>query len=104
MQDGIVMQARIAFGGMAATPKRAAATEAALTGQPWSEVTARAGMAALAQDYTPLTDMRATASYRSRGAANLLYRFWLETRAEALPAAAVNVRAIGAGATETATA
>ncbi|QUN29321.1 xanthine dehydrogenase small subunit [Cupriavidus sp. KK10] len=104
VQDGIVTQARIAFGGMAATPKRAAATEAALTGQPWNEATARAGMAALAQDYTPLSDMRATASYRSRGAANLLYRFWLETRAEALPAAAVNVRAIGAGATETATA
>ncbi|MNS73304.1 hypothetical protein D3C72_1067420 [compost metagenome] len=54
-------------------------------------------MAALAQDYTPRSDMRATASYRSRGAANLLYRFWLETTSEALPAAAVNVRAPGAG-------
>jgi xanthine dehydrogenase small subunit len=54
-------------------------------------------MAALASDYAPLSDMRATASYRARGAANLLYRFWLETRADALPAAAVNVRAAGAG-------
>ena len=43
--------------------------------------------------------MRATADYRSRGAANLLYRFWLETRDGALPAAMVNVRAIGAGET-----
>ncbi|WP_423196493.1 MULTISPECIES: xanthine dehydrogenase small subunit [unclassified Cupriavidus] len=94
---GLVTAARIAFGGMAATPKRAAHAEAALTGQPWTEATARAGMAALARDYTPLSDMRATASYRSRGAANLLYRFWLETRADALPAAAVNVRAAGAG-------
>jgi len=97
VEDGIVTSARIAFGGMAATPKRAALTEAALTGQPWTEATARAGMAALGRDYAPLTDMRATASYRARGAANLLYRFWLETREDALPAAGVNVRAIGAG-------
>lgn len=97
VEDGVVTRARIAFGGMAATPKRAALTEAALTGQPWTEATARAGMAALARDYAPLSDMRATASYRARGAANLLYRFWLETRADALPAAALNVRAAGAG-------
>lgn len=97
IENGVIAEARIAFGGMAATPKRAAATEAALIGQPWNEATARAGMAALAQDYAPLTDMRATASYRTRGAANLLYRFWLETREGALPAASVNVRAVGAG-------
>ena len=95
VEQGIVKEARIAFGGMAATPKRAAATEAALLGQPWTEATARAGMAALSQDYQPLTDMRATAAYRAKGAANLLYRFWLETRADALPATAVNVRAPG---------
>ncbi len=104
VESGVITQARVAFGGMAATPKRAAATEAALTGQPWNEATARAGMTALSQDYSPLSDMRSTASYRTRGAANLLYRFWLETRADALPASAVNVRAIGAGATATVTA
>ncbi|WP_137922988.1 xanthine dehydrogenase small subunit [Cupriavidus sp. 2SB] len=97
VEDGIVKSACIAFGGMAATPKRAPLAEAALTGQPWNETTVRAGMAALGQDYTPLSDMRATAAYRSRGAANLLYRFWLETRDGALPAAMVNVRALGAG-------
>ncbi|CAG2132058.1 Carbon monoxide dehydrogenase small chain [compost metagenome] len=97
VEAGIVTAACVAFGGMAATPKRAALTEAALVGQPWDEATARAGMAALGQDYQPLTDMRATAAYRARGAANLLYRFWLETRADALPAAVVNVRALGAG-------
>ncbi|MFX6149216.1 xanthine dehydrogenase small subunit, partial [Acinetobacter baumannii] len=85
-----VRQARIAFGGMAATPKRAAQAEAALLGQRWDEAAVKAAMAALSQDYTPLTDMRATAEYRARGAANLLYRFWLETRDDALPAAAVN--------------
>ena len=99
VENGIVTAARIAFGGMAATPKRATLAEAALTGRPWNEATARAGMAALGQDYTPLSDMRATAAYRSRGAANLLYRFWLETRDGALPAAMVNVRAVGAGET-----
>ncbi|HBD33112.1 MAG TPA: xanthine dehydrogenase small subunit, partial [Cupriavidus sp.] len=99
VENGIVTAACIAFGGMAATPKRAVLAEDALTGKPWNEATARAGMAALGQDYTPLTDMRATADYRSRGAANLLYRFWLETRDGALPAAMVNVRAIGAGET-----
>ncbi|MGO4329226.1 xanthine dehydrogenase small subunit [Cupriavidus sp. 2TAF22] len=97
LADGVVTDARVAFGGMAATPKRGARTEAALLGQPWTEPTVRAAMAELAQDYTPLSDMRATAAYRSRGAANLLYRFWLETRADALPASAVNVRAPGAG-------
>jgi xanthine dehydrogenase small subunit len=65
---------------MAATPKRAPATEAVLGGRRWTEETARAAMAALATDYTPLTDMRASADYRMRAAQNLLYRFFLESR------------------------
>jgi xanthine dehydrogenase small subunit len=97
IDGGMVREARIAFGGMAATPRRAARTEAALLGRSWDEATVRAAMRVLAEDYQPLTDMRATASYRLRGAANLLYRFWLETRDDALPAAAVNVRAAMAG-------
>ncbi|MFT3735441.1 MAG: xanthine dehydrogenase small subunit [Rhodocyclaceae bacterium] len=77
--DGdVVMQARIAFGGMAATPKRAALAEAALQGQPLSESVIRAAIAALAQDYQPLDDMRATAAYRLQIAQNLLWRLWLE--------------------------
>jgi xanthine dehydrogenase small subunit len=67
-------------GGVAATPKRASATERALAGAEWNEATARAAMAAIAADYTPLTDMRASADYRRRTAQNLLYRFFLETR------------------------
>ena len=86
---------RVAYGGMAATPKRAVATEAALSGKPWSEDTTRAAMAALAADYTPLTDMRASAAYRLKTAQNLLYRFFLETRpADPLPAARVSVFAV----------
>ena len=75
-----IAEARVAFGGMAATARRAAQAEAALVGQPWTEATLRAAQAALAQDFTPLSDMRATAAYRQRVAANLLERWWLETR------------------------
>jgi xanthine dehydrogenase small subunit len=92
LDDGVVKQARIAFGGMAATPKRAARAEAALAGRAWTEAALKEAMAALAQDYAPLSDMRATNAYRMQGAQNLLRRFWLETRLEnPLPAEAVNV-------------
>ena len=92
VQDGRVAAARLAFGGMAATVRRAARAEAALTGQPWTENTLLAAQAALAQDFTPLTDMRASAAYRLQVAQNLLRRLWLETRPDApLPEAALNV-------------
>jgi xanthine dehydrogenase small subunit len=71
--------ARIAYGGMAAIPKRASATERALEGREWNETTVRAAMAALVEDFAPLTDMRATGAYRKNVARNLLYKFWLET-------------------------
>ncbi|MEK8049230.1 xanthine dehydrogenase small subunit [Ideonella sp. DXS22W] len=82
-----VAEARFAFGGLAATVARARQAEAAVTGQPWTEGTARAAMAALTQDYQPLTDLRASAGHRQRTAANLLWRLWLETRpVDPLPA------------------
>lgn len=74
-----VVEARLAYGGMAATPKRAPGAEAALAGQPWTEATARAAMAALAQDFSPITDMRASAAYRLKVAQNLLMRLFVET-------------------------
>jgi len=74
---------RIACGGMAATPKRALQAEAAALGRPWSEATVRDAIDALRRDFAPLSDMRATAAYRSRVAGNLLYRFHLETRPQA---------------------
>ena len=92
LDGGTVRAARLAFGGLAATVKRAAAAEAALTGQPWTEATLQAAMAALAQDFTPMTDQRASAAYRLQVAQNLLKRFWLETRSDRpLPASAVTV-------------
>ncbi|MDO9337858.1 MAG: xanthine dehydrogenase small subunit [Caulobacter sp.] len=72
IDGGMVTRARIAFGGMAATPKRAAACEAALTGRPWTEDTVEAAAAALADDFQPIDDMRASAAYRLTAAQNLL--------------------------------
>ena len=76
---GMVEVANIAFGGMAATPKRATAVEAALVGKPWNAVTIDAAIAAFAEDYQPISDMRASAEYRLLAAQNLLRRFFLET-------------------------
>ncbi len=76
---GVVTRARIAFGGMAGTPLRAASAEAALLGSPWSEATAEAAARALALDYAPLSDVRGSADYRLAAAANLLRRLWIET-------------------------
>jgi xanthine dehydrogenase small subunit len=81
MDGDRIAEARLGWGGMAATARRASTTEAALTGQAWTEATLRAAQAALAQDFKPLTDLRASASYRLKVAQNLLERFWLETRA-----------------------
>ncbi|PTE15555.1 xanthine dehydrogenase small subunit [Pseudogemmobacter blasticus] len=76
VQDGRVTGARIAFGGMAGIPKRAAAAEAALAGQAWTEDTVRAAMAAMDADFTPLSDMRASADYRRRTAQAMLLRYF----------------------------
>jgi xanthine dehydrogenase small subunit len=92
VEGGIVRTARFAFGGMAAIVRRAAGAEAALLGRAWDEATLADAQAALATDFTPLTDMRASDGYRMQVAQNLLRRFWLETRAESpLPAASVSV-------------
>ncbi|WP_425482687.1 xanthine dehydrogenase small subunit [Chelativorans xinjiangense] len=77
--DGKVAEVRIAYGGMAATPKRAAAVEAELIGKPWTAKTVERAMAAYERDFTPISDMRASAAYRMLTAKNLLKRFFLET-------------------------
>ncbi|MCC6333867.1 MAG: xanthine dehydrogenase small subunit [Myxococcales bacterium] len=77
---GVVTLARLAFGGMAATPKRASSAEAALLGQPWGEASIEAAAAALVKDFTPLSDHRGSKEYRARVAANLLRGFFDETK------------------------
>jgi xanthine dehydrogenase small subunit len=83
--DSVVSEARIAFGGVAATPLRAHATEKFLTGKLWGQTTAAAAADVLANEYTPLDDMRASAAYRRQAAAGLLHRFWLEDGAGGAP-------------------
>ena len=82
LDGGVVTTVRLAYGGMAATVKRGALAEAAIVGQAWTQATVNAAKAALAQDFKPLSDMRASAAYRLQVAQNLLQRLWLETRTE----------------------
>jgi len=77
-----ISDARVAYGGVAATPKRATLTERELSGKAWTETTARAAMSTLAEDYSPLSDMRASAENRMQSLKNLMFRFYLETRPE----------------------
>lgn len=76
VEGGVVTQARIAFGGMAGVPKRASLAEAALVGKPWSEAVVEAAAEAMAGDFAPLSDMRASAGYRMLTAQNLLRRYF----------------------------
>ncbi len=78
VEAGQIASARIAFGGMAGIPKRAAQVEAAITGKPWTRDTIAAAAGAWAQDFTPMSDMRASAAYRLETAANMLTRYFLE--------------------------
>lgn len=76
ISDSRVACIRVAFGGMAATPKRAPASEAALAGKDWTEETALAAAPAVAEDFTPLSDHRASHAYRLRVAENLFVRLY----------------------------
>jgi xanthine dehydrogenase small subunit len=89
VDNGIVTAARIAFGGMAGTPKRARAVEAALVGQPWTEASATRARAALAEDFQPLSDMRASAAYRLRAAQGMVMRYFHEQAGTATDVLAV---------------
>lgn len=81
-----VVTARIAYGGMAAIPKRAIALEQALVGQTWQLESIEKAMSSLSQDFTPLSDMRASKEYRMQVAQNLLMRVYLEDKNRNEPA------------------
>jgi xanthine dehydrogenase small subunit len=82
VRAGAVVFARIAYGGMAATPKRASAVEAALMGRSWTLATVTAALAAFEADFAPISDMRASAAYRAQAAKNLLLRTFHETQGQ----------------------
>ncbi len=97
VEDGVVRAARIAMGGMAATPARARLTEAAILGRPWTAETVAAAKRALADEFAPITDMRASARYRALVAERLLDRLLIETTA---PGTATDPRALAPVAAE----
>ncbi len=78
--DGKVGKASIGAGGVAATPVRARRTEAALQGRPWNQATIQQAMHTLRDEFSPISDMRATAGYRTTVLGNLLQRYWLESQ------------------------
>ncbi|KPC28359.1 Xanthine dehydrogenase [Pseudomonas syringae pv. cilantro] len=84
IEDGVIREARVAFGGMAAIPKRAAACERALLGEPWSNETVEQACAALSEDFTPLSDFRASKEYRLLSAQNLLRKYFIEVQQPAV--------------------
>jgi xanthine dehydrogenase small subunit len=83
--EGRVASIRIAYGGMAATPKRAKAVEEALAGKPWTEAVVEAALDTYGEDFAPLSDMRASAEYRMLASRNLLLRFFAETQGGTVP-------------------
>ena len=85
VSNGRITDARIAFGGMAATPKRAAMAEAALIGSQLELASFTAAAAALAEDFTPITDMRASADYRRQVAANLMLKYGMDLTGTPVP-------------------
>ncbi|WP_369776673.1 xanthine dehydrogenase small subunit [Streptomyces sp. R33] len=79
IEDGIVRKARIGLGGVAATPIRALATEAALEGKPWAAQTVEAASQVLQAQGTPMDDHRASAGYRSAMLGQSLLKLYAQT-------------------------
>lgn len=72
----IVRHARLAYGGVAATPSRAKKTEAFLTGKAWNEETMRAAQRELAAEFAPIDDHRSGAEFRRELVTSLFEKFF----------------------------
>lgn len=81
-QDGVVTQASIGVGGVAATPVRASRTEAGLLGRVWSQSCVNDAATLLQVEFQPISDLRASSGYRSQVLGNLLQRFWRESQGQ----------------------
>ena len=78
LNNGVVQSVRIGAGGVAATPVRARQTEAVLAGQVWNATVIGKAQDAIDQEFSPISDMRASASYRRLVLRQLLQRAWLQ--------------------------
>jgi xanthine dehydrogenase small subunit len=85
IHNGGVENARICFGGMAETPKRAFAAERILIGSVWTLANVERAAAGFDSDYAPISDMRASARYRRKVSKNLLVRYFHERAGSAGP-------------------
>ena len=81
-EGGMVTRARLAYGGVAATPVRATSVEATLVGRPWNEATVNAAAAQLRAAFTPLSDVRSGKEFRSEVSATLLLKLFAGERSE----------------------
>jgi xanthine dehydrogenase small subunit len=97
VEGGVLVGARIAFGGMAAVPKRAKAVEAALIGKPWTRATIDAALPAFGKDFQPISDARASAAYRLQVAQNLLVRAFVQRASPEVQTRLVGVGALAVG-------
>ncbi len=82
LENNTVAKISIGAGGVAATPMRAVKTEAVLRGKPWTLAAVQQATAALRAEFQPISDMRASAAYRSEVLGNLMQRFWLESQGQ----------------------
>jgi xanthine dehydrogenase small subunit len=80
LEDGRVAAISIGAGGVAPTPARATKTQSLLAGKEWSQAAALKAADELRQEFSPITDMRASSAYRSEVLGNLMQRFWLESQ------------------------
>ncbi|MEY2550496.1 MAG: xanthine dehydrogenase large subunit, partial [Verrucomicrobiota bacterium] len=91
-QNGIITNARLAYGGVAALPVRAKKTEAALIGKRWSDLTCEAVLPILENEFTPISDVRGSAAYRQQLIVNLLRKFFADDAPEARTCRSTSLR------------
>ena len=90
IKDNVITDVRIAFGGMAATPMRAKQCEAALLNNTFNSDSVAAAQSALAKDFQPMSDVRASDKYRMKVAQNLLQKCYLELKNKTIETRVVN--------------
>ena len=84
VENGVITKAKTGFGGMAGIPKRAEAVEASLIGNAWAIETIEAVLPLFSEDFSPLSDMRASADYRLKAAQNMLLRYFHDIGGDAV--------------------
>ncbi|TWX71167.1 xanthine dehydrogenase small subunit [Colwellia sp. C1TZA3] len=90
LNDNVVTNIRIAFGGMAGIPMRAKHCEAALLNKTFNKASITAAQQALTQDFQPMSDVRASDKYRMKVGQNLIEKCYLELQSKNIETRVVN--------------